>query len=54
MVGRAATTAELQPLVALLDQGLSSADAAVLVGNLEANAARIDLVGLAAKGIEFA
>ncbi|MDZ7866842.1 DUF4347 domain-containing protein [Acidovorax sp.] len=53
VAGRPATSAELQPLVALLDQGLSASNAAVLVGNMEANAVRIDLVGLGGKGIEF-
>lgn len=53
VAGRPATSAELQPLVALLGQGLSASDAAVMVGNMEANATRIDLVGLINKGIEF-
>jgi Ca2+-binding RTX toxin-like protein len=53
-LGRAATQSELQPLLDLLGQGLGHGDAVVLAGDLDLNAARIDLVGLASKGIEFA
>ncbi len=54
VVGRSGTTQELQPLVDLMGQGITASDLAVMAGNLELNAVRIDLVGLTAKGIEFA
>ncbi len=54
VVGRAGTAQELQPLVDLMGQGILASDLAVMAGNLDLNATRIDLVGLTAKGIEFA
>ncbi len=54
VVGRAGTAQELQPLVDLMGQGVTASDLAVMAGNLDLNATRIDLVGLTAKGIEFA
>jgi uncharacterized repeat protein (TIGR02059 family) len=53
-LGRAGTQAELQPLIDLMARGTTGAELAVLAGNLEQVATRIDLVGLAAKGMEFA
>jgi len=54
VVGSAATPAQLQPFVAMLAQGVTGGELAVLASDLELNAVRIDLVGLAAMGIEFA
>ena len=54
VVGSAATPAQLQPFVDLMAQGVTGAELAVLASNLDLNATRIDLVGLAATGIEFA
>ena len=54
VVGGAATPAQLQPFVDMMAQGVTGGELAVLASNLELNAARIDLVGLAATGIEFA
>ncbi|MEG0002938.1 MAG: matrixin, partial [Comamonas sp.] len=54
VVGSAATPAQLQPFVAMLSQGVTGGELAVLASNLDLNATRIDLVGLAATGIEFA
>jgi hypothetical protein len=54
VVGSAATPAQLQPFVAMLAQGVTGGELAVLASDLELNAMRIDLVGLAATGIEFA
>ena len=54
VVGSAATPAQLQPFVNLMAQGVAGSELAVLASNLELNATRIDLVGLAATGIEFA
>ena len=52
-MGSAATPAQLQPFVAMLAQGVTVGELAVLSNNLALNATRIDLVGLAATGIEF-
>jgi hypothetical protein len=38
----------------MLAQGVTGGELAVLASDLELNAVRIDLVGLAATGIEFA
>ncbi|MDP4077962.1 DUF4347 domain-containing protein [Acidovorax sp. A1169] len=54
VVGRAGTQAELKPLLDLMAGGVSGSELTVMAAHLEANAVRIDLVGLAAKGIEFA
>ncbi|MEG3064078.1 MAG: matrixin, partial [Comamonas sp.] len=54
VVGSAATPAQLQPFVNLMAQGVTGGELAVLASHLELNATRIDLVGLAATGIEFA
>ncbi len=54
VVGSAATPAQLQPFVNLMAHGVTGAELAVLASNLELNATRIDLVGLATTGIEFA
>ncbi|MDP4078671.1 DUF4347 domain-containing protein [Acidovorax sp. A1169] len=54
VVGRAGTQAELKPLLDLMSGGVSGSELTVMAANLELNAVRIDLVGLAAKGIEFA
>jgi len=54
VVGSAATPAQLQPFVALMAHGMTGGELAVLASNLDLNAVRIDLVGLAATGIEFA
>ncbi len=54
VVGRAGTQAELKPLLDLMAGGVSGSELAVMAANLELNAVRIDLVGLTAKGIEFA
>lgn len=53
IVGRAGSQAELKPLVDLMVSGVSYNEVAVMAANLELNATRIDLVGLASKGIEF-
>lgn len=53
LMGRAGTAQDLQPLADLLDQGTTPGELAVMAGNLDLNATRIDLVGLAGKGIEF-
>ncbi|EJE50420.1 putative calcium-binding protein, partial [Acidovorax sp. CF316] len=54
VVGRAGTDSELKILTDILAGGVSAAELVVLAANLEANAVRIDLVGLTAKGLEFA
>ena len=54
VVGSAPTPAQLQPFIDMMAQGVTGGELAVLAGNLELNAVRIDLVGLAATGIEFA
>jgi len=54
VVGSAATPAQLQPFINMLAQGVTGGELAVLASNLDLNATRIDLVGLAATGIEFA
>lgn len=54
LTGRAGTAQELQPLVDLMGQGVTGAELAVFASNLELNSAHIDLVGLSARGIEFA
>ncbi|MDP4076332.1 DUF4347 domain-containing protein [Acidovorax sp. A1169] len=54
VVGRAGTQAELKPLLDLMAGGVSGSELTVMAANLEMNAVRIDLVGLTAKGIEFA
>jgi VCBS repeat-containing protein len=54
VVGSAATPEQLQPFVTMMTQGMTGGELAVLASNLELNATRIDLVGLAATGIEFA
>ena len=53
VVGRAGSAQELQPLVDLFDQGITASELAVMAGNLELNAVRIDLVGLEGRGVEF-
>lgn len=53
LMGRAGTAQDLQPLADLLAQGTTPGELAVMAGNLDLNATRIDLVGLAGKGIEF-
>jgi uncharacterized repeat protein (TIGR02059 family) len=54
VVGRAGTGDELKILTDILATGVSAAELVVMAAHLDATAARIDLVGLAAKGIEFA
>jgi methionine-rich copper-binding protein CopC len=54
VVGRAGTDGELKLLTDLMAGGTGAAELVVMAANLDLNAARIDLVGLAAKGIEFA
>ncbi len=54
VVGHAGSTHELQPLLELLADGVLASELVVMAANLDANAVHIDLVGLAAKGIEFA
>ncbi|WP_162262233.1 hypothetical protein, partial [Acidovorax sp. Root219] len=54
VVGRAGTDGELKLLTDIMAGGVSAPDLVVMAGNLEATAVRIDLVGLTAKGIEFA
>ena len=54
VVGSAATPAQLQPFVNMMAKGVTGGELAVLASNLDLNATRIDLVGLAATGIEFA
>lgn len=53
LMGRAGTAQDLQPLADLLAQGTTPGELAVMAGNLDLTATRIDLVGLAGKGIEF-
>ncbi|MEG1117475.1 MAG: hypothetical protein RSE46_20750, partial [Janthinobacterium sp.] len=53
-VGSTATPAQLQPFVSMMAQGLTGGELAVLASDLALNTTRIDLVGLAATGIEFA
>ncbi len=53
LMGRAGTAQELQPLADLLAQGTTPGELAVMAGNLDLTSTRIDLVGLAGKGIEF-
>jgi hypothetical protein len=54
VAGRAGNTGELKVLTDILASGVSGAELAVMAAHLDATAARIDLVGLAASGIEFA
>jgi hypothetical protein len=54
VVGRAGTAPELKILTDIMAGGVSAADLVVMAAHLDANATRIDLVGLVAKGIEFA
>ena len=54
ITGRAGTDGELKILTDLMAGGTSAAELVVMAANLDLNATRIDLVGLAAKGIEFA
>nr|WP_249729050.1 putative Ig domain-containing protein [Acidovorax sp. CCYZU-2555] len=54
VVGSAPTPAQLQPFIDMMAQGVTGGELAVLAGNLDLNAVRIDLVGLADTGIEFA
>ncbi|WP_428001216.1 DUF4347 domain-containing protein [Acidovorax sp.] len=54
VVGRAGTDGELKLLTDIMAGGVSASELTVMAANLELNAVRIDLVGLAAKGIEFA
>jgi len=54
VVGRAGTDGELKLLTDLMAGGVSASELVVMAANLDANAVRIDLVGLTAKGIEFA
>ena len=53
VLGRAGSAQELQPLVDLFGQGITASELAVMAGNLELNAVRIDLVGLEGRGVEF-
>jgi len=53
VVGRAGTEGELKLLTDLMAGGVSASELVVMAANLDANAVRIDLVGLTAKGIEF-
>ncbi|MDP4078358.1 matrixin, partial [Acidovorax sp. A1169] len=54
VVGRAGTDGELKLLTDIMAGGVSGSELTVMAANLEMNAVRIDLVGLTAKGIEFA
>ncbi|CAN7487442.1 DUF4347 domain-containing protein [Acidovorax sp. LjRoot118] len=54
VVGRAGTDSELKLLTDIMAGGVSASELTVMAANLEMNAVRIDLVGLTAKGIEFA
>ncbi|MGV3683491.1 MAG: matrixin, partial [Acidovorax sp.] len=54
VVGRAGTAPELKILTDIMAGGVSAADLVVMAAHLDANAVRIDLVGLTAKGLEFA
>jgi hypothetical protein len=54
VTGRAGTDGELKILTDIMAGGTSAADLVVMAANLDATAVRIDLVGLAAKGLEFA
>ena len=54
VVGRAGTEGELKLLTDLMAGGVSASELVVMAANLDANAVRIDLAGLTAKGIEFA
>jgi len=54
VVGRAGSDGELKLLTDIMAGGVSASELTVMAANLELNAVRIDLVGLAAKGIEFA
>jgi len=54
VVGRAGTDGELKLLTDIMAGGVSASELTVMAANLELNAVRIDLVGLAGKGIEFA
>ncbi|CAN7514972.1 DUF4347 domain-containing protein [Acidovorax sp. LjRoot118] len=54
VVGRAGTDGELKLLTDIMAGGVSASELTVMAANLELNAVRIDLVGLAANGIEFA
>ena len=53
VVGRAGTAPELKILTDIMAGGVSAADLVVMAAHLDANAVRIDLVGLTAKGLEF-
>ncbi|MBB6564185.1 hypothetical protein HNP48_006912 [Acidovorax soli] len=53
IMGRTGSQAELKPLVDLIGSGVSFNEVVVLAANLDVTAARIDLVGLSAKGLEF-
>ena len=54
VVGRAGTDSELKLLTDIMAGGVSASELTVMAANLELNAVRIDLVGLTARGIEFA
>jgi hypothetical protein len=54
VTGRAGTDGELKILTDIMAGGTSAADLVVMAANLDATAVRIDLVGLVAKGLEFA
>jgi hypothetical protein len=54
VTGRAGTDGELKILTDIMAGGVSASELVVMAANLDMNATRIDLVGLAAKGIEFA
>ncbi|MFN9473115.1 Ig-like domain-containing protein, partial [Acidovorax sp.] len=54
VVGRAGTAQELTILTDLIGSGVTASELAVMAASLDLNATRIDLVGLTAKGIEFA
>ena len=54
VVGSARTPAQLQPFIDMMAQGLTGGEVAVLDSNLELEAVRIDLIGLAHMGIECA
>jgi len=54
VVGRAGTQAELRSLTDLMASGVSFNEVVVMAAQLDLTATRIDLVGLANKGLEFA
>ncbi len=54
VVGRVGTDSELKLLTDIMAGGVSGSELVVIAAHLDATAVRIDLVGLAAKGLEFA